>query len=180
MAASGDLKTSCSSGRARPGARRRGSRELSPARDGFSVLAPPAFGSSVSRVADREVADQLWLLSLAYRRFNRRDLEEVIGLMCIDVDWANTLNGGREYGHDAVRAYWSRLFSVLIPRLEPVEYVVQRGRIGVRVRQVVLDARYRPLAHQRFWQVFRFRDGRIARMDVCGDWPGTWRENGGA
>ncbi len=110
----------------------------------------------------------MWLLNLAYRAFNSRDIEAAIALMCIDVDWPNTMEGGRELGHEAVRRYWSRLFRVLSPRVEPLEHRSEYGRVVVKVRQRIEDTRGQPLAHQHLRHVFSFREGLIARMDVRG------------
>ena len=51
------------------------------------------------------------LLRRAYAAFNARDIDGALALMHPDVDWPNGMEGGREHGHDAVRAYWERQFA---------------------------------------------------------------------
>lgn len=135
-----------------------------PGRQGWSVTVPTATRDATGRLT----ADPVWLLNLAYRAFNSREVEAAIALMCIDVDWPNTMEGGRELGHEAVRRYWSRLFRVLSPRVEPVGHRSEYGRVVVTVRQQIDDPRGRPLAYQHLRHVFAFRAGLVARMDVRG------------
>jgi len=132
-----------------------------------SVLVPPADDLAAAVLVNGEIANRAWLLNLAYRRFNRGDLDEVLALMCVDVDWPNTLEGGRERGHDEVRSYWARLFSVLRPKLQPIAFSQEEGRVAVMVRQQVMNPKGTPLAYQRLIHRYSFRDELIARMDAC-------------
>ncbi len=47
-------------------------------------------------------------LRRAYAAFNARDIEVVLSLMYQDVEWPNGMEGEYVYGHDGVRAYWTR------------------------------------------------------------------------
>jgi len=49
-------------------------------------------------------------LRQAYEAFNDRDIDGALALMHPDVDWPNGMEGGRERGRLAVRAYWMRQF----------------------------------------------------------------------
>ena len=107
-------------------------------------------------------------LCRAYSAFNQGDIESAISLMCDDVDWPNTIEGGRERGRDAVYDYWTRLFGLLIPRVEPLQLRPDRqGRLVVDAHLVFSDrATGQPLAHQRAQHVFRFRGALVERMDA--------------
>ncbi len=43
------------------------------------------------------------LLTKSYAAFNARDIEAVLAVMHVDVDWPNGMEGGRVLGHDEVR-----------------------------------------------------------------------------
>ena len=57
-----------------------------------------------------------------YAAFNARDIESVLATLHPDVDWANGMDGGRVLGRADVRAYWTRQFEVIDPRVEPVGF----------------------------------------------------------
>ena len=42
--------------------------------------------------------------------------------MHADVDWPDGMEGGREVGHEAVRAYWTRQFGMLDSKVEPTGF----------------------------------------------------------
>src|ERR1700733_6362412 len=54
-----------------------------------------------------------------YDRFNARDMEAVLAMMHTNVLWANGMEGGHASGHDEVRAYWTRQWAMIDPRVEP-------------------------------------------------------------
>jgi hypothetical protein len=102
-----------------------------------------------------------------YAAFNARDIDALLEQMTADVDWPNAWEGGRVHGHDEVRDYWSRQWSVIDPSVEPVAFNVRRdGRVAVEVDQVVRGLDGAVLAERRVVHVYTFRDGLIARMDV--------------
>jgi ketosteroid isomerase-like protein len=107
------------------------------------------------------------LLRRAYAAFNARDIDGALELMHPDVDWPNGMEGGREVGHEAVRAYWTRQWEVIDPHVEPMAFSEdEKGRIAVEVRQVVRDLHGVMIADQRVQHVYSLRDGLIARMDI--------------
>ena len=108
------------------------------------------------------------LLRRAYAAFNARDIERALVVMHPDVDWPNGMEGGRELGHDAVRAYWSRQFGLIDSRVEPESVDEVDGKIVVQVHQVVHDLDGALLSDQRVEHVYTLRDGLIARMDIRG------------
>lgn len=107
------------------------------------------------------------LLRRAYAAFNARDIDGALVLMHADVDWPNGMEGGRELGHDAVRAYWTRQFGLIDSHVEPVGFTEDdEGRVVVDVDQVVRDLDGELLSEQRVRHVYTVRDGLIVRMDI--------------
>jgi SnoaL-like domain len=84
-----------------------------------------------------------------------------------DVDWPNGMEGGRERGHDAVRAYWTRQFGLIASHVEPMGFEVEdEDKIAVDVHQVVRELDGTLLSDSRVRHVYTFRDGLVARMDI--------------
>lgn len=107
------------------------------------------------------------LLTATYRAFNARDVDAVLAVMDPDVDWPNGMEGGRVHGHQAVREYWLRQWSVIDPTVEPVGFAVdEAGRTIVDVHQVVRDPGGRVLADQVVQHVYALRDGLITHMEI--------------
>jgi hypothetical protein len=107
------------------------------------------------------------LLGRAYEAFNARDIDGALALMHPDVDWPNGMEGGRELGRDAVRAYWTRQFALIDSHVEPVGFTEdEEGRIVVDVDQVVRDLDGALLSEARVQHLYTLRDGLIARMDI--------------
>jgi ketosteroid isomerase-like protein len=107
------------------------------------------------------------LLRRAYEAFNSRDIEGTLALMHPDVDWPNGMEGGREHGHAAVRAYWTRQFGLIDSHVEPEGFEEdEEGRMVVEVHQVVRDLEGAVLSDGRVRHAYRFRDGLVARMDI--------------
>lgn len=113
------------------------------------------------------MSEQEALLRGAYDAFNARDIEAALALMHPDVDWPNAMEGRREHGHDAVRAYWTRQFGLIDSRVEPVGFESDHeGRVVVEVHQVVRDLDGKVISNGRVEHVYALRDGLIERMDV--------------
>ncbi len=109
------------------------------------------------------------LLAAAYAAFNRRDIDAVLALMQPDVDWPNGMTGGREHGHDAVRAYWTYQWTQVNPIVEPVGMQSSgMGKTVVDVRQVVRDLSGNILVDQMVQHEYFIQNGLIARMDIHG------------
>ena len=106
------------------------------------------------------------LLRRAYSAFNARDIDRALAVMHPDVDWPNGMEGGREVGHDAVRAYWTRQFGLIDSHVEPESFAEVDGKIAVQVHQVVRDLDGALLSDQQVEHVYTLRDGLIARMDI--------------
>jgi len=93
------------------------------------------------RLVDRKkTLRYLFVLKVGTNAFNARDIEAVLAVMHVDVDWPNGMEGGRVLGHDEVRKYWTRQWSMINPTVTPKRFVTEEdGRIAVEVHQVVRD-----------------------------------------
>jgi hypothetical protein len=106
-------------------------------------------------------------LTALYRAFNARDVETVLAALHPDVDWPNGMEGGRVRGHDAVRDYWTRQWTMIDPSVEPLGIEDDgTGRLVVDVHQVVRDRTGTVLADQRVQHVYELRDALIVRMEI--------------
>jgi ketosteroid isomerase-like protein len=119
--------------------------------------------------------DEIKILERIYDRFNARDIDGVLTALTDDVAWANGMDGGHVHGREAVRAYWTRQWSMVSPRVEPVGFHrTADGAIFAEVRQSVRDLAGNPLQAQAthglqdktVGHVFRLREGKVARFDI--------------
>ncbi|MEX2237630.1 MAG: nuclear transport factor 2 family protein [Dehalococcoidia bacterium] len=112
-------------------------------------------------------AEEEAFLRRPYAAFNARDLDTALSMMHPDVDWPNGLEGGREHGRDAVRAYWTRQFTLIDPQVEPVSFRKEPdGRVAVEVHQVVRDLGGAVLADQTVKHVWTIRAGLVEHMEI--------------
>ncbi|MEO0499746.1 MAG: nuclear transport factor 2 family protein [Pseudomonadota bacterium] len=118
--------------------------------------------------------DEIDTLRHLYDRFNAQDIDEIMTFLTDDVIWANAMDGGHVHGHGAVRAYWTRQWTMVRAHVEPVGFRADEGgAVVAEVRQTVRDPEGRPLENQdhgladrTILHVFRFRDGKISRFDA--------------
>ena len=107
------------------------------------------------------------ILQNAYRDFNARNIDAVLSRMHPEVEWANGMEGGHVHGKDEVRAYWTRQFTTLNPRVEPIHIEPDKhGKWVVDVHQVVHDMQGNLLLDTTVNHTYQFRNGLIARMDI--------------
>ena len=107
------------------------------------------------------------LIAEVYRDFNARRIDAVLARMDPNVDWPNGMEGGRVYGHEGVRAYWTRQWSLIDPHVEPIAVTKdEAGRVTVQVHQVVKDLKGNLLADTVVLHAYTVQDGRILKMDI--------------
>jgi ketosteroid isomerase-like protein len=112
-------------------------------------------------------ADIRELLCRAYAAFNARDIDAVLSMMHPDVEWPNGMVGGYVYGHDGVRAYWTRQWGLIDPIVEPQAFRTEPdGRILVEVHQRVLDMDGGTLLEGRVQHIYSIRDGLVWHMEI--------------
>jgi ketosteroid isomerase-like protein len=104
-------------------------------------------------------ADVRELLRRAYAAFNARDIEAVLSMKHPDVQWLNGMEGGYVYGHDGVRAYWTRQWRLIDPFVEPQAFSSEPdGRVLVEVHQRMLDKDGGTLLEGRVQHIYSIRD----------------------
>jgi len=108
------------------------------------------------------------VLQALYGAFNARDLDTLLAALAPDVDWPNGWEGGREHGHDAVRAYWERQWAAIDPTVEPQAFTPEApGVIAVTVAQTVRDHDGALLAENTVIHRYTFdAAGLVTRMDI--------------
>lgn len=113
------------------------------------------------------MADEVELVKRLYDRFNARDMETLLSAMHEDVTWANGMEGGHVHGREEVRAYWTRQWTMIDPRVEPVEF--SRGPGGellVEVHSIVRDLAGNLLSDTHVGHIFRLENGLVQRFDI--------------
>jgi hypothetical protein len=112
-------------------------------------------------------ANEEALLRRAYDAFNARDVEALLRDMADDVDWPDVAGGCRLHGHDEVRRYWEAQFATADPRVKPVGFEhPEPERTIVIVQQTLRDKEGNLLAEGTVRHEYRFRDGKVAGMNV--------------
>ena len=107
------------------------------------------------------------VLERTYAAFNARDIDAVLAMMHPDVVWPNGMEGGTVVGHAAVRAYWTRQWGLIDPRVEPRGFAVEAdGRVAVAVHQVVRDLTGTVLKQVMVQLVYAFAGGLITSMEI--------------
>ncbi|MBS1850235.1 MAG: nuclear transport factor 2 family protein [Acidobacteria bacterium] len=110
------------------------------------------------------------ILTAAYQAFNARDIASVLALMHPQVDWPNGMEGGRVHGHEEVRAYWTRQWSMLDPHVEPLGFQLDgTGRTVVDVHQTVRDLTGNILQDRRLQHIYRIEQDLILSMEINQD-----------
>jgi ketosteroid isomerase-like protein len=113
------------------------------------------------------------LLRAAYAAFNGRDIEGALAAMQPEVEWANGMEGGTLRGRLAVREYWTRQWSILDPRVEPLSFEEDgTGRVMVRAHQVVRDLRGTVIADRTVCHTYAFEDDLIRSMEIGDQYSG--------
>ena len=106
-------------------------------------------------------------LRAAYAAFIARDIDAALAQMTEDVNWPNAWEGGRVFGHAAVRDYWTRQWAAIDSAVEPLEFRERPdGTVAVEVHQVVRSRDGGLLDDRRVVHVYAFRGDLVARMDV--------------
>ena len=107
------------------------------------------------------------LLLKVYRAFNTRDIDTVLASMSAEVDWPNGWEGGRIYGREGVRDYWTRQWAAIDPHVEPVGFDTdEMGRTVVKVHQVVRDPEGNVISEGMVEHVYLIEGGLIKTMDI--------------
>ena len=116
------------------------------------------------------MSDRKRYLRDLYTAFNARDIDRVLAAMTADVDWPNGMEGTREIGHEAVRAYWVRQWAIIDPTVEPLRIVDRDdGATAVQVHQVVRNLAGQVLNDRMVTHAYWFDgEGLVTRMEIEG------------
>ena len=114
------------------------------------------------------------LIKRLYENFNARNIDSVLAMLTEDVTWANAMDGGYAHGHEGIREYWTRQWSMVSPNVEPVDFrKVDDDSIFVEVVQTIRDLEGKLIQDQAdglkdktVGHIFRFKGGRVSRFDV--------------
>ena len=107
------------------------------------------------------------LLNRLYDRFNARDMLALFATMHSNVSWANGMEGGHVHGHEEVRDYWTRQWSMIDPHVQPKSFSSDPdGTVEVDVQQTVRDLKGGVLSERAVRHIFRIENGLIRRFDI--------------
>src|SRR5688572_2168898 len=80
------------------------------------------------------------LINKAYAAFNDRDIDTALSTMQPAVQWSKAWEGGYITGHREIKAYWTRQWSEINPKVEPIGFTERaNGCLEVGVHQIVKD-----------------------------------------
>jgi hypothetical protein len=117
--------------------------------------------------APRDISKERDLLMFVYEAFNRRDIDSILNVLHPEVEWPNGMEGGWVHGHEGVRAYWTRQWGLVDPRVDPIRFETDdSGCIVVDVHQRVRDLAGAVLLDRMVQHVYLIEDGLIQRMDI--------------
>jgi len=107
------------------------------------------------------------LLKQAYAAFNARDIEAALATMHPAIEWPKAFEGGYVRGHAEIRSYWTRQWTEINPRVEPVSFTERpNGRIEVAVQQLVKSLDGDVLFDGMVKHVYTVQDGLLRKMDI--------------
>jgi hypothetical protein len=107
------------------------------------------------------------LLQDTYTAFNARAIDAALATMHPDIVWPNGMEGGTVFGHDGVRAYWTRQWGLIDPRVDPLRFAPdEAGRTVVDVHQVVRDLAGKVLVDRTVQHVYLIEGGLIRSMEI--------------
>ena len=101
-----------------------------------------------------------------YKNFNDRKIDLVISKMTGDVKWANGMDGGYVHGHDAVKDYWTRQFTMVSSNVSPLEIETGNDIVKIKVHQVVHDLNGNLLADEFVYHIFHLQENKIAVFEI--------------
>jgi hypothetical protein len=131
------------------------------------AVKPSSMPFTTTFMLDKSVPE-VELLRAGYAAFNARDADATLATMTPDVTLPNGMDGGYIHGHQAIRAYWKRQWSVIHPHDEPISFHREdSGQILVDVHQVVRDLAGTVLADRHIGHRCTIEHGLIQAIEVC-------------
>ncbi|WP_394773185.1 nuclear transport factor 2 family protein [Flavobacterium sp.] len=107
------------------------------------------------------------LIKKAYTAFNERNIDNALSTMQPDVQWSKAWEGGYIIGHNEIMKYWTRQWTEINPKVEPVGFHErENGSLEVKVKQNVKDLQGGLVFDGLVKHVYTFQDGLIKTMDI--------------
>lgn len=107
------------------------------------------------------------LIRKAYAAFNERDIDKALSTMQPDVQWSKAWEGGYISGHNEIKAYWTRQWTEINPKVEPVGFNErQNGSLEVEVHQKVKDLEGNSMFDGTVRHIYTFENDLIKTMDI--------------
>lgn len=107
------------------------------------------------------------LIYKAYSAFNERNIDKALSTMQPDVQWSKAWEGGYIVGHDEIHQYWTRQWTEINPKVDPVGFDKrENGSLEVKVHQNVKDLQGGLIFDGLVKHVYTFQDGLIKTMDI--------------
>jgi len=116
---------------------------------------------------DEQMLKNEALIKKAYAGFNNRNIDAVLAIMHPNIHWPKAFEGGYVIGHEAVRTYWTRQWSEINPKVEPLA-ITERpdGKVEVEVDQLVKDLEGNILFDGKVKHVYVIAGGLLQQMDI--------------
>ncbi|MHA3787388.1 nuclear transport factor 2 family protein [Flavobacterium hauense] len=103
----------------------------------------------------------------AYTAFNDRNIDNALSTMQPDVQWSKAWEGGYISGHNEIKEYWTRQWTEINPKVEPVGFAERdNGSLEVKVHQNVKDLQGNLMFDGTVKHIYTFEDGLIKTMDI--------------
>lgn len=107
------------------------------------------------------------LIRKAYSAFNERDIDAALSTMHPDVQWPKAFEGGYVSGHNEIREYWTRQWTEIDPKVEPVEINERLNEtLEIIVHQIVKDLDGNLIFDGTVKHIYTLQDGLLRRMDI--------------
>ncbi|GAA6764217.1 nuclear transport factor 2 family protein [Flavobacterium sp. CGRL1] len=107
------------------------------------------------------------VITKAYTAFNERKIDNALSTMQPDVQWSKAWEGGYISGHDEIKKYWTRQWTEINPKVDPVGFNQrENGSLEVKVHQNVKDLQDNILFDGLVKHVYTFQNGLIKTMDI--------------
>jgi hypothetical protein len=103
----------------------------------------------------------------AYNAFNERNIDNALATMQPDIKWSRAWEGGYISGHDEIKKYWTRQWTEINPKVDPIGFNErENGTLEVTVHQVVKDLLDNLIFDGLVKHIYTFTDGLIQTMDI--------------
>ena len=107
------------------------------------------------------------VIKKAYAAFNERNIDNALSTMKSDVQWSKAWEGGYITGHNEIKQYWTRQWTEINPKVEPIGFVErENGSLEVKVHQIVKSLDENIMFDGLVKHVYTFQEGLIKTMDI--------------